>query len=131
VSGERILVVDDDDSIRQIVSLFLEDEGFRVVTVPNGQAALDVVATYQPDIILLDLRMPVMDGYEFVRRYRSGPPPHAAIVAFIAALKAEQERERIGAASLLEKPFDLEELLTAVNEARKVSARTIPLQANT
>jgi len=122
--------VDDDDSIRQIVSLFLEDEGFRVLTVPNGQAALDVVATYQPDIILLDLRMPVMDGYEFVSRYRAGPAPHAAIVAFVAALNAELERDRIGAASLLEKPFDLEDLLTAVSEAR-AAIRTLPLQANT
>jgi CheY-like chemotaxis protein len=75
--------------------------------------------------------MPVMDGYEFVRRYRARPVPHAAIVAFVAALNAELERDRIGAASLLEKPFDLEDLLSAITEAREVAARNIPLQANT
>jgi two-component system chemotaxis response regulator CheY len=129
MKGERILVVDDDDSIRQIVRLFLEDEGFQVLTVPNGQAALDVLETFRPDIILLDLRMPVMDGYEFVSRYRARPAPHAAIVAFDAALNAELERDRIGAATLLEKPFDLEDLLTAVSEAR-AAARSVTLQAN-
>jgi two-component system chemotaxis response regulator CheY len=118
VIGERILVVDDDESIRQVVTLFLEDEGFDVRTVSNGQVALDIIDDYRPDIILLDLRMPVMDGFEFVQRYRAGPGPHAPIVAFVATLHGEQDRDRIAAASLLEKPFDLEDLLRAVAEAR-------------
>jgi two-component system chemotaxis response regulator CheY len=130
MNGERILVIDDDPSIRQVVRLFLEDEGFDVRTAANGQAALEVLGEYQPAIILLDLRMPVMNGFEFAARYRAGPAPHAPIVAFVATLHGEQDRQSIAAASLLEKPFDLEDLLRAVNEAR-ASARNVQLQANT
>jgi len=129
VNGERILIVDDDESIRQVVRLFLEDEGFEVHTCANGQAALDVVGEFCPEIILLDLRMPVMDGYEFVSRYRALPAPHAAIVAFIATLHGESDRDSIAAASLLEKPFDLDDLLRAVDEARAASRR-VEIQAN-
>src|ERR1700716_807626 len=91
VSAERILIVDDDESIRQIVRLCLTDEGFQVCEAANGQAALDALPDFQPDLILLDLRMPVMDGWEFARRYRHGPGPHVPIVAFIAALNAQLE----------------------------------------
>jgi len=129
LAGERILVVDDDESIRQIVSIFLTDEGYDVVTVANGQVALDIVYEYQPHIILLDLRMPVMDGWQFVRCYRAATGPHAPIIAFVAALHAEEERDQIGAAGLLAKPFDLEDLLSAVEDAKR--AGQTQLQAKT
>src|SRR4030081_193148 len=91
MSAERILIVDDDESIRQIVRLCLTDEGFEVREAWNGQAALDALDEFQPDLILLALRMPVMDGWEFARRYESRPGRHVPIVAFLAALNAEQE----------------------------------------
>jgi len=114
VSAERILIVDDDESIRQIVRLCLTDEGFEVAEASNGQAALDAVGTFQPGLILLDLRMPVMDGWEFARRYERLPGPHAPIVAFVAALNAEQECATLTTAGILAKPFDLDDLLKAV-----------------
>jgi two-component system, chemotaxis family, chemotaxis protein CheY len=114
VSGDRILVVDDDDSIRQIVRLCLDDEGYEVAEAANGEVALSVVAEFQPELILLDLRMPVMDGWEFARRYRLTEGAHAPIVAFVAALNAEQECADVGPVGILSKPFDLEELLAAV-----------------
>lgn len=113
----RVLVVDDDDSIRQIVTLFLSDEGYDVRAVPHGQAGLDALAQFTPDVILLDLRMPVMDGWEFARQYRALPGPHAPIVAFVAALNAAQDSADVQAAGILAKPFDLEELLEAVSSA--------------
>ena len=112
--GDRILVVDDDESIRQIVRLCLADEGYRVTEAANGEAALAVLPDFQPELILLDLRMPVMDGWEFVRRYRLLPGPHAPIVAFVAALNAVQECADLDTAAILSKPFDLDELLVAV-----------------
>ena len=127
--GERVLVVDDDESIRQIVSIFLTDEGYEVLGVANGQVALDIIDQFRPDIILLDLRMPVMDGWEFVRCYRAQPGPHAPIIAFVAALHAEEERDEIGATGLLAKPFDLEDLLAAVDSAKYAAAPE--LQAKT
>ena len=112
--GDRILVVDDDESIRQIVRLCLSDEGYRVTEAANGEAALAVLDEFQPELILLDLRMPVMDGWEFARRYRLMPGPHAPIVAFVAALNAAQECADLDTAAILSKPFDLDELLVAV-----------------
>jgi CheY-like chemotaxis protein len=130
VARERILLVDDDESIRQVVSIFLTDEGHEVVGVGNGRAALDVLPGFQPEIILLDLRMPVMDGVEFVRTYRALPGPHAPIIAFVAALHAEEQRDQIGAVTVLAKPFDLEDLLGAVDQARRARLAE-PIQANT
>jgi len=121
MAGERILLVDDDESIRQVVSLFLTDEGYAIAQAGNGQAALDLLDEFRPEIILLDLRMPVMDGWEFVRTYRKLPGPHVPIIAFVAALRAEQERDEIGAIGLLAKPFDLEELLGAVELAGRAT----------
>src|SRR4051794_15926460 len=112
--GERILVVDDDDSIRQIVRLCLSDEGYEVFDAPNGAVALAVLDELQPALILLDLRMPVMDGWEFTRRYRASAGPHAPIVAFVAALNARAECGDLGLAAILNKPFDIDDLLSAV-----------------
>src|SRR6187200_3004810 len=95
MAGERILLVDDDEGIRQIVSIFLGDEGYATAQAGNGRAALDLLDEFRPDIILLDLRMPVMDGWEFVRTYRQLPGPHVPIIAFVAALRGEQERDEI------------------------------------
>jgi CheY-like chemotaxis protein len=131
VAGERILLVDDDESIRQVVSILLVDEGYVIGSVGNGQAALDLLDTFEPDLIVLDLRMPVMDGWEFVRRYRARAGPHAPIIAFVAALHAEQEQAEIGAVGLLAKPFDLDELLEVVDRALEQVGARKTLQAKT
>jgi two-component system chemotaxis response regulator CheY len=114
VAAERILIVDDDESIRQIVRMCLTDEGYQVWEAPNGQVALNRLAEVQPSLILLDLRMPVMDGWEFAQRYSELPGPHAPIVAFVAALNAEQECANLDAAGVIAKPFDLDDLLRSV-----------------
>jgi two-component system, chemotaxis family, chemotaxis protein CheY len=113
--ADRILVVDDDDSIRQIVRLCLLDEGYEVEEAANGQDALEVVSGgTAPSLILLDLRMPVMDGWEFARRYHRMPGPHAPIVAFVASLNVTADSADLGSAAILSKPFDIDELLNAV-----------------
>lgn len=114
VSGYRILIVDDDESIRLIVRLCLAEEGYCVEEAANGEVALAVLERFDPELILLDLRMPVMDGWEFARRYQTLPGPHAPIVAFVAALNAARECEDITTAGILSKPFDLDDLLSAV-----------------
>jgi two-component system, chemotaxis family, chemotaxis protein CheY len=118
---ERILIVDDDESIRQIVGLCLSDEGYQVFEAPNGQVALDQLDEARPDLILLDLRMPVMDGWEFARSYRTRPGPHADIIAFVAGLNAEEESAELNAASVLSKPFDLDDLLQVVRSLRPLA----------
>jgi CheY-like chemotaxis protein len=114
VPGDRILIVDDDENIRQIVRLCLADEGYAVDEAANGEAALEVLDTFRPELILLDLRMPVMDGWEFARQYHLRPGPHAPIVAFVAALNAAQDCAALQSVAILNKPFDLDDLLTAV-----------------
>ncbi len=114
VSRDGILVVDDDESIRQIVRICLSEEGFVVREASNGQMALEMLADFQPSVILLDLRMPVMDGWEFTRRYQETPGPHAPIIAFVAALNAIEECAGLQTAAILNKPFDLEDLLAAI-----------------
>ena len=116
MTADRILVVDDDESIRQIVRLCLSDEGYEVFEAANGVDALEMLPDCQPDLILLDLRMPVMDGWEFARRYRHGPGPHVPIVAFVAALNAQLECADLEATSILAKPFDLDDLLAIVRD---------------
>jgi CheY-like chemotaxis protein len=114
LAGGSILVVDDDENIRQIVRLCLGDEGYRVCEAPNGAAALEVLTSCSPELILLDLRMPIMNGREFAERYRTRPGPHAPIVAFVAALNVDEECADLETAAIISKPFDLDDLLAAV-----------------
>jgi two-component system chemotaxis response regulator CheY len=116
MAAERILIVDDDESIRQIVRICLTDEGYEVYEAPNGQVALNTLRELTPSLILLDLRMPVMDGWEFARAYEKMPGPRAPVVAFVAALNAEQDCADLDAAGILAKPFDLDDLLGAVRK---------------
>ena len=67
---KTILVVDDKANVRTLVREYLTAEGFRVVTAENGQAALYVARQEKPDLILLDIMMPDMDGFEFIRAFR-------------------------------------------------------------
>jgi CheY-like chemotaxis protein len=114
VAADRVLVVDDDDSIRQIVRMCLADEGYKVGEAANGAAALEMLADFRPGLILLDLRMPVMDGWEFARQYRSMPGPHVPIVACVAAFDVSGECAELDPAGILSKPFDLDDLLDTV-----------------
>lgn len=84
MSKPRILLVEDDDIIREIYTLKFELEGFPVMTAEHGAAALEVMANFHPDIILLDLMMPVMDGLEFLRQLPAylAPADYPAIIVF-------------------------------------------------
>jgi len=114
VPGDRVLVVDDDESIRLIVRLCLSDAGYVVAEAANGQAALAMADEFQPALIILDLRMPIMDGWEFIRQYRARPGLHAPIVGFVAALDAAEECRDLELDGLVSKPFDLDDLLQTV-----------------
>ena len=78
-SGHRILIVDDSADCRDSLATMLQMDGNDVRTAPNGATALEVAASFEPEIVLLDLRMPVMDGYEAARRLRAEPHSKDAI----------------------------------------------------
>jgi CheY-like chemotaxis protein len=122
-AGPPILVVDDDPQILEFVSLALADEGYAVVTASNGAVALERVREHSPALILLDMTMPVMDGWQFAREYRANPGPHAPIVCVTAAQNAGERAAQINADASLPKPFDLDNLLDLVEQltARAVS----------
>jgi len=110
----RVLVVDDDDFIRACVVDILNDEGYDVLEAPHGAAALSVVDETVPDLILLDMRMPILDGWAFCREYRERPGPHAPIVVMTAAQDAAQRAAQVNSASYIAKPFQLDELVACV-----------------
>jgi len=114
-SALRILVVEDDDSIRGLIEMALSDEGYEVMTAPHGAAALDLIRESEPDFILLDMSMPVMDGWEFSRAYRQTPGKHAPIVVLTAAHNACNPASEIQAAGYLAKPFTLDDLIAVVD----------------
>ena len=110
----RVLVVDDDAAIRQFIRMALEGNGYEVATAEDGQAALAAVRAAPPRVILLDMRMPIMDGWAFTRAYRETPPPHAPIVVLTAARDAGEYASDVDADAFLAKPFNLRELLGLV-----------------
>jgi CheY-like chemotaxis protein len=109
-----ILLVEDDANIRDVVQMALADEGYVVDTAPNGAAALELADRARPDLILLDMRMPVMDGWAFARTYRERPGPHAPIVVLTASRNAAEWAGEVAAQGFVGKPFDLDEVLRAV-----------------
>jgi len=111
-----ILVVDDDAGIRELISDTLADEGYVVVSAPDGAAALVMLEGWQPSLILLDLLMPLMDGDEFLRRYRELPGVHVPVVVFSASGRNRPGRAsaQVEADAFLAKPFDLDDLLGLV-----------------
>ena len=113
-ASRPILVVDDDPMVRRLLFWVLTEEGYAVLEAADGAIALVRVHEAPPSLILLDMRMPVMDGWEFARRYRALPGPHAPIVCVTAAVDAAARGAQIEAAATLDKPFNLDELLAVV-----------------
>jgi CheY-like chemotaxis protein len=111
---DRVLVVEDQPDIRDFVALVLHNEGYCVTTADNGAVALEKVARKPVDVVLLDMRMPVMDGWAFARAYRERPGPHAPIVVLTAANDAASRAAQIQADAYLGKPFELDDLLSVV-----------------
>lgn len=110
----KIMIVDDDPAIRQVVEMALNDEGYDVVSAAHGAAALRLLSQDPPSLILLDMRMPVMDGWEFARRYHEQPFPRAPIVVLTASLDLPARAAPVDADAYLDKPFELERLLELV-----------------
>jgi CheY-like chemotaxis protein len=110
-----VLVVDDDEGVRAVMASALEDEGWRVETAENGWKALEALRQSRPTAIILDLRMPVMDGLTFAEEYRRFPEPHAPLI-LISATVTQSAVEATGAVAGLRKPIDLNTLLETVEQ---------------
>jgi CheY-like chemotaxis protein len=111
----RVLVVEDDPDLRQALRTVLESESYEILVAEHGEDALAQIVDITPDVILLDMRMPRMDGWAFADRYRQMPGPHAPIIVISAAADAARNATEIGAAGYVPKPFEIARLLAAID----------------
>ena len=121
--SKRVLVVDDDDAIRNVVAQTLEFEGYEVTTATNGRQALDAVRANQPDAVVIDLMMPVMSGWEFLEACHKEELCDGTPVLIMSAYRnLDQAAPGLAANACIAKPFDLNLLIDAVE--RLVQQRT-------
>ncbi len=108
-----VLVAEDDADLRDLVALTLADAGIDVELAGDGREALALIVDHRPDLVLLDLMMPVMDGFAFCSELRAiANPPR--VVVMTAAHRAAQTAKDVGAVGWLAKPFDIDELVATV-----------------
>jgi CheY-like chemotaxis protein len=115
-----VLVIEDDATIAGIVAGVLGDEGYQVVVARDGVEALERIAAQAPRLILLDMRMPRVNGWEFAAAYRARTEVPAPIVVITAGRDASQKAREIGADAYIAKPFDIDDVVSLV--ARLVGA---------
>jgi diguanylate cyclase (GGDEF)-like protein len=114
----KILVVDDDPIVREVVSESLEAEGLSVICAPDGQEGLRLARQQKPDLVLLDVRMPRMDGLELCRQLRRGFLTSTIPIIMLTSLNGTADKVegmRVGADDYVTKPFDPEELIARVS----------------
>src|SRR4051812_43129622 len=123
MSGETILIVDDEPTIVEVVGLYLQREGFRVVTAADGAVALSMVEQERPDLVVLDLMLPGLNGLDVTRKIRAGG---ALPIIMLTARGEEADRVvglELGADDYVTKPFSARELVARV---KAVLRRTHP-----
>jgi len=113
MSGRHVLVVDDDQDIRELLLSVLSDDGYEAESAKNGREALEVLERWKADVVVLDLMMPVMDGWTFADRMHEkwGDIP---IVVISAATDLKRHGGRVGAAGIIAKPFEIDSLLPLI-----------------
>jgi DNA-binding response OmpR family regulator len=115
----RILVVDDDPDIRRLLTVILKDEGHQVMDAPDGERALEMIATVHPDLIVLDVMMPKKDGYTVLKEMKSSGVRESTKVLVLTARAAEADWLRgykLGADHYLTKPFETEEFVDVIDD---------------
>jgi CheY-like chemotaxis protein len=120
-----ILVVDDDAEIRNMLDLVLSEEGYRVTTAANGAEALAAIAQETPSVLLLDMQMPVLDGWGVAqclrKRHESMPT-----VVMTAGQQAKRVCHELGAQGYVNKPFDFDDLLGVLARVRSQAPASQP-----
>src|SRR3954467_9350718 len=116
MSGERLLLVDDEDNLRSMLDAALRHLGFEVHPVANGRDALEAMPKVRPDLVVLDVMLPDVDGFEVCRRLRT--EGSRTPVLFLTARDGTEDKVRgltMGGDDYLVKPFSLEELVARIN----------------
>ena len=119
MADRKVLVVDDEIHIVQVIAIKLRNNGFEVLTAENGVQALDIAKTHKPDLVITDYQMPVMTGLEFVEKFRevadAADTPVIMLTARGFAID-DDKKNKLNIASLLNKPFSPREVLKCVED---------------
>lgn len=121
--GARILVVDDDPVILRLIEVNLDLEGFEVITADRGEDAIEQARAATPDLIILDLMMPEMSGWEIAERLQKDDSTKGIPLVFLSARTQDEDRRRgeeLGVAGYVTKPFDPADLVETI---RKLTER--------
>ena len=127
----KVLVVDDEAVNRELLEEVLASEGLQVVTAPDGRRTLEDFSRLKPDLVLLDVNMPIVDGFEVCRRLKTNPDTRLTPIILITALSATEDRIKgikSGANGFLSKPFDHSELLAHVRSLLSLKSYTDELE---
>ncbi len=118
MTGKTVLVVDDEEDLRALFAMILGGAGYDIIEAADGPEAIEIAATAAPDVILLDIRMPSMDGWEVLSELQTHPATAAIPVIVVSAHAQAENPERAldaGARAYLTKPVDRKTLLETVN----------------
>ena len=128
LAKQKILIVDDDNNIAELISLYLTKECFEPMIVNDGESALKAVETFKPNLILLDLMLPGMDGYQVCREVRANSQTPIIMLSAKGEIFDKVLGLELGADDYMEKPFDTKELVArvkAVLRRYKTTATTV------
>lgn len=123
LSGSRVLIADDNEQNRELLDAYLADEGYEILMANDGQETIDAVGVNQPDLILLDIMMPRMSGYEVCEQLKANPELRDIPVLMVTALNEMGDIEKAvkaGCDDFLTKPVNQLELKTRVRSLLKV-----------
>jgi twitching motility two-component system response regulator PilG len=125
MSKNRILIVEDEESLLKLESILLTSKGYQVTGVTDGRAALMEIARNRPDLVVLDIMLPEVDGFEVCRRIKDDPATRQIPVVMLTAKKSSQDYARgvqVGADAYLTKPFKSVKVLEVVAELLRKAA---------
>jgi CheY-like chemotaxis protein len=125
----RILYVEDAEVIRDTISRLLEVYGYKVAYAKNGQEGVEIALEWKPDLVLMDLRMPVMDGYKAIQEIKFNPQTRNIPIFVVSAWSSRRERDQArlaGADEFFVKPPDLNRLIEAIDLAVAAPAKKKP-----
>src|SRR4030043_1744827 len=125
--ARKLLLADDSITIQKVVELILAEEDFEIKSTNNGEEALAVLPSFKPDIVLADIEMPKMNGYQLCEKIKQAPSTNAIpVILLTGAFEPidEELAKHVGADDFIVKPFESQELTSKINSALTVSAVT-------
>lgn len=113
---KKVLIIDDEDELNEMVTLRLQKVGFEVDSATDGSSGLQKVKSFKPDVVLLDINMPGMDGWEVCERLRSDPETKDLFIVVLTATRNFQKAKQLNVNRVVLKPFNYDEILNILKQ---------------